>query len=117
VIGAKRPKQILANFLQGAIFGQERSPDSYGWKRANQHFEVLRRTEVHHRSGIFGSSDFFGNVDDGGNVNTLYLQYHNTGQACPGKAGYTVCAGIRQPVNRLYPNWKWYPAGSYILKF
>jgi hypothetical protein len=69
-------------FLHG--LGHKRTPDGYGWKRTNQHFQVLRRTEVHHRSGIFGSSDFFGNVYGGGNVNTLYLQCHNTGQACPG---------------------------------
>ena len=56
-----------------------------------------------------------GNQPDRGDLNARLQEFHAKDKN--GDPKYQKLRGCHQPVDRLYSNWKWYPAGTYILKF
>jgi hypothetical protein len=56
-----------------------------------------------------------GNQPDQGDFNARLQEFHVKDKN--GDPKYRKLRGYHQPVDRLYSNWKSYPAGLYILKF
>jgi hypothetical protein len=57
----------------------------------------------------------YGNQPDRGDLNARLNEFHVKDKN--GDPKYRKMRGYHQPVDRLYSNWKSYPAGPYILKF
>jgi len=67
------------------------------------------------RLGDGYSITVYGNQPDEGDLNARLKEYHVKDKN--GNPKYRKSRGYHQPVDRLYSNWKSYPAGPYILKF
>ena len=57
----------------------------------------------------------YGNQPDHGDLNARMREFHVKDEN--GDPKYRKSRGYHQPVDRLYSNWKSYPAGPYILEF
>jgi hypothetical protein len=67
------------------------------------------------RSGEGYSITVCGDQSDEGDLNARLKDFHVKDKY--GDPKYRKSRGYHQPVDRLYSNWKSYPAGPYILKF
>ena len=57
----------------------------------------------------------YGDQSDQGDLNARLREFHVKDKN--GDPKYRKVRGYHQPVDRLYSNWKSYPAGPYILEF
>ena len=57
----------------------------------------------------------YGDQSDQGDLNARLREFHVKDKN--GDPKYRKLRGYHQPVDRLYSNWKSYPAGPYILEF